>query len=207
MPKGRTHHRGEKAYAARLYGQGVSLGDICKEFEIQPQTLWTWRRDPEFQRIANETIEQAVAQAAQGLRRLAPQVIDAFERGLASRTKAVKGSEDQVVELPDLSLMLLTADKVSQRIPELVPHKGVDVDVDPSNRLVELLHRLDERDGAAGGDDGGRPLPPPPGPEALLGDEPVDHHEAGAEPAGGAVGPSPEPGPDDLRREGGPPEG
>jgi transposase-like protein len=207
MPKGAKHHRGEKAYAARLYGQGNTVAEICEELDIQPKTLWGWRREPEFQAIANAVIEQAVKDASQGLRRLAPKVIEAFERGLATTHKAVKGSEDQVVELPDLSLMLQTADKVSQRIPELVPHKGVDVDVDPSNRLVELLQRLDERDGAAGVDDGGRRLPPPPGPEALHGDEPVDHHEAGAEPAGGAVDAPAQPGPADLQREGGTPEG
>ena len=152
---------GERAKAAMLWGQGLPMAEILKEMDLDRRALWEWRQDPEFQAIAAEVIDQGIKDAAQRLRALAPLTIEAFERGLRSTHKAVKGSDDQVIELPDASLAVATADKVTQRIPELMPQRHVDVDVEVSVQVAKLIQELDAEPDSTPAD---RPPPPPPPP-------------------------------------------
>lgn len=170
---------GERVRAATLYATGVSLKEICDELRIDRRTLWEWRtRDETFQRTVDEVLDRVVKEAARGVRRLAPKVVDAFERGLdsthrqqAMKVKALTVSDDgetllgeriEKVDLEDNSLAVQTAKLVSERIPELAPRQQVDVDVDASERLAQLILHLGEDDG----DDrsGARTPPPPPPP-------------------------------------------
>ncbi|MGH7342878.1 MAG: hypothetical protein ACREKH_20530 [Candidatus Rokuibacteriota bacterium] len=184
---------GERARAAALWGAGVPRHEILEVIGIDRRTLWEWRTtDPEFQRIARETAELGVAEAVIRLRALAPNVVEAFERGLASthRQQAMKLKElsiddgdlaaerVKIVELADNSLAVQTATKVSERIPELMPRKGVEVDLDLSERVAAWIRRMDGDDDS--GDHAGAPEPLPPGPTPIRPDQSLDPDQAGA---------------------------
>jgi len=166
---------GERAKAAIMLGEGLPREQILSELRIDRRTLWEWTKDPEFCRIRDEVIEQGVEDAARRLRSLAPLTVEAFRKGLLSDHKAVKGSADQIVDLPDVSLAVQTATKVSERIPEIGPRRQVDVDVDVAVRVADIIRELDGPDART---DARTPVPPPPGPPAVHADEPTDPNQA-----------------------------
>ena len=154
----------ERAKAAMLWGQGLPMAEILKEMDLDRRALWEWRQDPEFQAIAAEVIDQGIKDAAQRLRALAPLTIEAFERGLRSthQQKAIKVGEGITkVNLEDNSLAVRAADIVTQRIPELMPQRHVDVDVEVSVQVAKLIQELDAEPDSTPAD---RPPPPPPPP-------------------------------------------
>lgn len=178
MPARGKRTEGERARAAAMWGAGIARAEILEEIGIDRRTLWEWRtKDPEFAAIARRVADEGVGETVIRLRALAPNVVEAFERGLASIHKAVKGLEDQVVLLPDNALAVQTAKLVSERIPELMPRKGVEVDVDLSERVAAWIRRMDGDD-----DSGGNTGPPgalPPGPAPVRPDQPLDTNETG----------------------------
>jgi hypothetical protein len=179
MPEERRGKRteGERHRAAVMWGSGIPRAEILAEVGIDRRTLWEWRQTPEFQKVAEEAAMAGLAEAATRMKGLAPNVVEAFERGLASthRQQAMKvkqlsvEGEDvfvdaiKVVELEDNGLAVRTADLVSQRIPEIGPRRQVDVDVDVSVRVAQLIRELDaDLDGEPDDRQAAPPPPPPP---------------------------------------------
>jgi predicted transcriptional regulator len=147
---------GAKLAAQLLLAQGVGTVEAAKRSEIGRTTLWRLmhgedQEAKEFRTglsrlrelIASEAADDVVAQAVKDLRDLAPEVIEAFRKGLAAdvRYTALKGEDGGVVKvpLPDVSLAVKTADIVSKRITELVPQSKAEIE-----HSGTLEHRIRE---------------------------------------------------------------
>ncbi len=136
-----------KAKALAVLAVGGTVQEAADAAEVSRGTLWRWGKDDqEFATLRQRAIDAAVAFAADELRSLAPEVIEAFRRGLAAnvRHQAIRVTDGvDVVALPDDSLAVRTADIVSRRIAELQPRSGLDVELSASQQLAELIRRLD----------------------------------------------------------------
>jgi hypothetical protein len=130
-----------KTRAAAMMAAGFTHRAIADELGLNKNTPSKWAmEDPEFIALRAEITDRVITANVQKLRALTTKAIDALERGLDSNTRHVAGKDGEVIELPDDSLAVRTADLTLKRIGEFAEQSHVDV----SGSLLE--HWMTELD-------------------------------------------------------------
>ncbi len=117
-----------KLAALAALAEGMGQAEAAEAAAVHRTTLWRWATDdPEFIATRAKIADAAVTAMVAELRSLAPQIVQALRRGLASE---------------DDSLAVRTADLAAKRIAEFNPRS--EVELSASEQLADLIRRLDD---------------------------------------------------------------
>jgi hypothetical protein len=167
-----------KAKAVALLLEGLPKGEIAQQLGIDRVTLFRWEtEDSEFQAIRRQVLDSIVSIAHNDFRELTTKAVKVLDEAMDAGVKiTVPGPDGQDIELEavDHKTRSQAAERVLKRVAEFAP--TVEVELDASAQLTELIRRLDARRGS----DGRGPGAPAGKPAAVRGGHPVDPDEAKA---------------------------